>query len=179
MQEEGINPAMQMMNCIPMFIQMPIWIALYTSLSYNIDMRHEKFVFWIKDLTAPDALVHLFDSPGVHIPLLGSITGPITSLNVLPLLLAVAMFVQQKTMPKTPPPASGQSGAAADQAAQMQKMMPFMSVMFAIFMYNMPSGLTLYIMSSTFFGTLEQLHIRKHIKQLKEARRTKPASTGR
>ncbi len=59
---------MQMINCIPMFIEMPIWIALYTSLSYNIDMRHEKFVFWIKDRTAPDALVHLFNSPAFTFP---------------------------------------------------------------------------------------------------------------
>ena len=71
-------------------------------------------------------------------------------------------------MPRPKPnPAADKSGV--DQAAQMQKMMPFMSIMFAVFMYNMPSGLTLYIMASTLFGTLEQLHIRRHIRE-EEAR---------
>lgn len=164
MRESGINPATQVFSCLPMFIQMPIWIALYTSLNYNIDMRHQPFFLWINDLTVPDGLIHLFDAPGVSIPLLGAIMGPITTLNVLPILLAVSMFAQQKLMPRPKPnPQADKSGV--DQAAQMQKMMPLMSIMFAFFLYNMPSGLTLYIMASTLFGTLEQLHIRRHIRE--------------
>ncbi|MCH7703269.1 MAG: YidC/Oxa1 family insertase periplasmic-domain containing protein [Planctomycetes bacterium] len=168
MRESGINPATQMFSCLPMVIQMPIWIALYTSLNYNIDMRHQPFFLWINDLTVPDGLIHLFDAPGKTIPLIGMIMGPITTFNLLPILLAISMYAQQKLMPRPKPnPQADKSGV--DQAAQMQKMMPLMSIMFAFFLYNMPSGLTLYIMASTLFGTLEQLHIRRHIRE-EEAR---------
>jgi membrane protein insertase Oxa1/YidC/SpoIIIJ len=46
-------------------------------------------------------------------------------------------------------------------------MMPIMSVFFAVLLYSMPSGLNLYIMASSLFGTLEQWRIRKHIKEVK------------
>ncbi|MFQ5490553.1 MAG: YidC/Oxa1 family insertase periplasmic-domain containing protein [Phycisphaerae bacterium] len=164
-QTEGVNPAGQMLTCLPMFLQMPIWVALWTSLNNNIGMRHEPFCLWIRDLTAPDALIELGSS--FHVPLLGNMIGPITSLNILPILWAISMYAQQKLMPKPPKPA-GQSSAQSDQAAQMQKMMPLMSVMFALILYNAPSGLTLYIMASTVFGTLEQVRIRQHIRELEE-----------
>ena len=168
MRESGINPATQIFSCLPMLIQMPIWIALYTSLNYNIDMRHQPFFLWINDLTVPDGLIHLFDAPGYSIPLLGMIMGPIVTFNLLPILLAISMYAQQKLMPRPKPnPQADKSGV--DQAAQMQKMMPLMSIMFAFFLYNMPSGLTLYIMASTLFGTLEQLHIRRQMRE-EEAR---------
>ena len=57
-RSEGINPAGQMLTCLPMMIQMPIWVALWTSLNNNIAMRHEPFVLWIRDLTSPDGLIH-------------------------------------------------------------------------------------------------------------------------
>jgi len=165
-QSEGINPAGQMLTCLPMAIQMPIWVALWTSLNNNIAMRHEPFVLWIHDLTAADALLRFEGS--YHVPLLGSMIGPVTALNIVPILLGVSMYVQQKLMPKPKPP-QGQTSAQADQAAMMQKMMPLMSVFFALILYNAPSGLTVYIMASTLFGTIEQIRIRKHIKEV-EAR---------
>ncbi len=165
-QREGINPATGMLSsCLPMFLQMPIWIALFTALNFNIDMRHQPFCLWINDLTSPDALIR-FDHP-VHIPLISSLTGPITSFNLLPILVSIAMFVQQKLMPKTTPP-PGKSGQQAEQAAQMQKMMPYMTLVFGLFFYNMPSGLNLYIGASSFFGAIEQQRIRKHIEELKK-----------
>ncbi|MHC4064633.1 MAG: YidC/Oxa1 family insertase periplasmic-domain containing protein [Planctomycetota bacterium] len=165
-QSEGINPAGQMLSCLPMALQMPIWVALYTSLNNNIAMRHEPFCLWIRDLTAPDALIPFGGE--YHIPLLGTMMGPITSLNILPILWAVSMYVQQKLMPKPKQP-QGRSSPQADQAAQMQKMMPIMSIFFALIFYNAPSGLTLYIMASTVFGTLEQWRIRQHIKEMEAA----------
>lgn len=162
-RDEGINPAGQMFTCLPMMIQMPIWVALWTSLNNNIAMRHEPFYLWIKDLTAPDALISFGGS--YHLPLLGTMIGPIVALNILPILLGVTMYIQQKLMPKPKPP-PGQSSTQADQAAMMQKMMPVMSVFFSLILYNAPSGLTLYIMASTLFGTLEQIQIRRHIKHM-------------
>ncbi len=164
-QSEGINPAGQMLTCLPMMLQMPIWVALYTGLNNNIAMRHQPFCLWINDLTGPDRLIEFGGS--FHIPLLGAMTGPISSLNILPILWAVGMYLQQKLMPKPKTP-EGISSPQVDQAAQMQKMMPFMSVLFALMFYNAPSGLTLYILASTIFGTVEQLRIRQHIKEIEE-----------
>lgn len=165
-QETGVNPASQMLTgCLPMFLQMPIWIALYTSLNYNIDMRHQPFCLWIRDLTAPDRLID-FAGP-VSVPLIDLMTGPITGFHLLPILVSLSMFFQQKMLPK-PKPAAGQSSAQVEQQQQMQKMMPYMTLVFGLFFYNMPSGLNLYIGASSFFGMIEQARIRKHIEKLKE-----------
>jgi len=160
MMKLNINPAGQLMTCLPMFIQMPIWVALFLSLSNNILMRHQPLHFtWIDDLTAPDALIP-FASP-LTIPLFG---WPIASFNLLPLLVSVFMYLQQKTQPK-PPPNPNLSAEQRQQQEMMQKMMPMMSIMMLLIFYTMPSGLNLYIMFSSLFGWLEQMRIRKHIKE--------------
>jgi YidC/Oxa1 family membrane protein insertase len=162
-QEAGVNPATQMLSsCLPMMLQMPIWIALYASLNYNIDMRHEPFMLWIKDLTAPDAMIEF--SKCYSVPLLGSLIGPVCSFNLLPILVSAFMFMQQKFMPKSKP---AQAGPQSEQAAQMQKMMPYMTLFFGLLFYNMPSGLNLYIWTSSFFAVIEQWRIRKHLEDLK------------
>jgi len=165
-KEAGVNPAGQIFSCLPMMLQMPIWVALYTSLSNNIAMRHHGFLWWINDLTAPDALA-VFDG-GFNLPLIGVLTGEITALNLLPLLVGITMYAQQKLMPKAKPPATGQSDQAAQMQKQMQTMMPLMSVFMVFIFYNMPSGLNLYIMTSSILGALEQWRIRKHVEAEKE-----------
>jgi len=160
MMKLNINPAGQLMTCLPMFIQMPIWVALFLSLSNNILMRHQPLHFtWIKDLTAPDALIPF--ASALKVPLFG---WQIASFNLLPLLVSVFMYLQQKTQPK-PPPNPNLSAEQRQQQEMMQKMMPMMSIMMLLIFYNMPSGLNLYIMFSSLFGWLEQMRIRKHIKE--------------
>ncbi len=161
-REENINPAGQILTCLPMLIQMPIWVALWISLSGNIAMRLKPFVLWIDDLTAPDAL-YTFSSP-IQLPFLG----PIPDFNLLPFLLAIAMFFQQKLMPK-PKPNPNATEQQIQQQQMMQKMGPLMAVMMLFIFYKAPSGLMLYIMCSTAFGAYEQHRIRKHIKKREEA----------
>jgi len=88
----------------------------------------------------------------------------IDSLNLLPILMGVAFYLQQKLMP-------AQATASANpQAAQQQKIMMFMMpLMFPIILYPAPSGLNLYIMASTFAGVIEQYVIRRHIREQEEA----------
>jgi YidC/Oxa1 family membrane protein insertase len=160
-REEGINPAGQLFTCLPMLLQMPIWVALFYSLRQNIDIRHQPFILWIRDLTAQDALF-TFSSP------INVLIAHIDSFNLLPILLAIAMFIQQKLMPK-PKPNPTATDQQKQQQEMMQKMGPMMSVMMLIFFYKMPSGLNLYILSSTVLGALEQHFIRKHIKKHEEA----------
>ena len=161
-RDSGINPATQFLGCLPMVIQMPIWVALYLSLSNNIHMRHQPFFGWIQDMTAPDAL-YTFASP-ITIPIVG---WTLPAFNLLPFLMAVSMYFQQKLQPK-PKPNPNATQQQRDQQEMMQKMMPMMSIMMLIFFYKMPSGLNLYIGASSLFGTLEQWRIRKHIKQHEE-----------
>lgn len=164
MMKLNINPAGQVLTCLPMFLQMPIWVALYISLSNNILMRHEPFLFtWVRDLTAQDQLIP-FSEPWT-IPLLGA---QITAFNLLPVLLAISMYVQQKLQPK-PKPSPNMTDQQKQQQEMMQKMAPMMSIMMFVIFYNMPSGLNLYIMASSIFGAVEQHRIRKHIAEREEA----------
>jgi len=166
MMKLDINPASQVLTCLPMFIQMPIWVALYLSLSNNISMRHAPFLYgltWINDLTAQDAMIP-FSTP-FHVPIIGA---DMTSFNLLPLLVALFMYVQQKTQPK-PKPNPNQTEQQRQQQESMQRMMPMMSIMMMLIFYKMPSGLNLYIMFSSLFGWLEQARIRRHIREQEEA----------
>lgn len=172
-REAGINPASQAAGCLPMLIQMPIWIALYSALNYDINLRHAPFVLWIRDLSTPDAFMHW--DKAVNIPLISWFIGDVTNLNLLPVLLAVAMFLQQKFTPK-PKPAAGASPEQLAQQQQMQKMMGFMMIFMGLLFYNMPSGLCLYIMASSTFGILEQYRIRQHIEKQRNLPVTQKAS---
>lgn len=155
-REQEASPVM---GFLPMLVQMPIWIALYSAIYASIELRGKPFLpFWITDLSAPDALISF---SAITIPILGA---KISSFNLLPILMGVAMYFQQKMMPKNP------ASAANPQAAQQQKMMMIMMpLMFPLMLYSAPSGLNLYIMSSTFAGVLEQHIIRKHIREREEA----------
>ena len=163
--EAGVSPFAPVLSCLPLLIQMPIWVALFMSLYNNINMRHEPFLFgitWIDDLTAQDALIP-FSSP-VTLPLMGELT----SFNLLPILLAVSMFVQQKLQPK-PAPNPNMTDQQRSQQDMMKMMMPLMSIMMAFFFYKMPSGLNLYVMASSLIGTIEQYRIRHHIREQEAA----------
>ena len=171
-REEGINPA-GMLGCIPLLLQSPVWIALYAMLYFDFDLRHEAAFYglfqtiakgwpFLADLSAPDAAIPFgmtFD-----IPLVTMLTGPIGSVNILPLILGVVFFLQQKYL--TPPTSTAQS---PEQEMQM-KMVKWMSVfMFPVFMYNAPAGLTLYFITNSTLGIFEVKYIRAHYKKLEEA----------
>ncbi len=156
-KKTGATP---ILGCLPMLLQMPIWIALWTGLSAAVELRHAAFLpVWITDLAAPDALIAFTD--GIRIPLIGKW---IYGLNLLPLLVTVAMFLQMKMNPQT-----AQAAPDSPQAKQTKMMMYFMPVMMLFIFYTMPSGLNMYIMTSTFAGLAEQKVIRKHIKDREAA----------
>ncbi len=138
-----------------MMVQMPIWISLYSAIYASIALRGAAFLpFWITDLSVPDALIRF--AP-ITLPLVG---WKIDSFNLLPIMMGVAFYLQQKLMP------SQASASANPQAAQQQKMMMIMMpLMFPLMLYKAPSGLNLYIMASTFAGVIEQYVIRKHIRE--------------
>jgi YidC/Oxa1 family membrane protein insertase len=118
-KKEKINP---MAGCLPLLLQMPVFIALYQALAHTIALRNTPFFAWITDLSKPDAL---FSFP-FSLPLLGS------DFNLLPILMTATMVLQMRMTP---------TGTAPAQMAMMNTVMP---VVFLFFFYQMPSGLVLY-----------------------------------
>ena len=122
MKTHKVNP---MGGCLPMLMQLPVFIALYKVLGNSVELYQEPLGLWITDLSAKDPYY------------------------VIPVLMGVAMFFQQKLSPKT------------TMDPTQAKMMLFMPIVFTLFMLNLPSGLTLYILFSTLFGIAQQLFINK------------------
>ena len=176
-REAGINPAGNILSCLPMMLQIPIWIALWTALASTVDMRHAPFDgWWIRDLAGADA-IYTFKQ-AFYIPLIGALMGgPMESINLLPILLGISQVLQTRYMPRSTMPQQ-QGGGMTDQMEQQRKMMMFMSVFFVFLLYNAPSGLNLYIMASNMFGLLEQWRIRQHL-ALVEARQTTEEALGK
>jgi len=186
--EEGINPAAGLVGMLPLMLQIPILGALWTALNTDIHLRHAPLDgWWIRDLSAPDALVPF--SPPMDIPILswlpfvGYAFAGVTALNLLPILMGVSMWLQQKYMPKpamqarleaarTQSTSKKPSGGLSpeDQMRQQQMMAYMMSFMFPLMFYYMPAGLNLYWMATNVFGICESLIIRRQLERERERR---------
>jgi YidC/Oxa1 family membrane protein insertase len=136
-KENKVNP---MGGCLPMFVQIPVFIALFAVLRSAIELRYSSFL-WIRDLSEPE---NLFAG---MIPVVGS-------LNILPIVMAATMMWQQKLT-------TGANAAATPEQKQQQKMMAvMMPIMMLFFFYSMPSGLVLYWTTSQVI-MIAQLMIKK------------------
>jgi len=133
----NVNP---MGGCLPLLLQIPIFIALYQTLMRSLELRGARFL-WIKDLSMPDAV-----KVGFNIPGLGN------TINILPILMAGAMLFQQHIATKT-------SKKVGTQVEQQQQMMIIMPILFLFIMYNFPSGLVLYWLINTLLTVMEQYGI--------------------
>ena len=130
-------------GCLPMLLQMPIFIALYVALSKSVILINSKLL-WIQDLSLPDS---------VPLPLALPFVGK--DVHVLPLIMVAAMVVQQKM---TQIKMEGQDTSLEAQQKIMAAVMP---VMFGFIFYSMPSGLVLYWLTNTLWMTLYQLYLKK------------------
>ena len=157
MKEHGYGSAM-LLGCIPMLLQMPIWMALWAALQSTFELRHAPLLYgftWIDDLSRPDHLIEF--SEVIRLPLGFVLTG----FNVLPFLLGVVFWFQHKMTPKPP--------TMSPEQEQQAKMMQWMTLLFPVFLYSGPSGLNIYILTSTAFGILESKIIRDHLKRQEAA----------
>jgi YidC/Oxa1 family membrane protein insertase len=123
-------------GCLPMVLQIPVFFALYRMLNAAVDLRHQPFMLWVKDLTAPDRL-----DIGVAIPYLGGIP-------VMTLLMGITMFLQQKMTPSGGDP-------------RQEKIMLLMPVMFTFFFINFPAGLVLYWLVNNVLSIAQQYWINR------------------
>lgn len=170
-REEGVNYA-GALGCLPMFLQTPVWIALSAMLYFAFELRHQGAFFgvfqnltggnwhFLSDLAEPDHLISF--GRELHIPLLSGFMGPVESLNILPLLMGVLFYIQQKYM--SPPQAPGAMSPEMEQQIKIQKVL--MVVMFPVFMYNAPSGLAIYFLTNSVLGIFESKWIRKHAEKI-------------
>ncbi|MCK6477793.1 MAG: membrane protein insertase YidC, partial [Phycisphaerales bacterium] len=166
-REEGVSP-LGMLGCLPMLLVTPIWLSLYALLFYAVELRNTPAFYgviqaatgnawpFLSDLSHPDAFIPFGRS--FRVPVLSSMMGPISSFNILPILLGVVFFFHQKYLS---PPTTNQ---LTPEQEMQQKMVKIMSVvLFPVFMYNAPSGLALYFTTNSTLAIVENAWIRKHI----------------
>jgi YidC/Oxa1 family membrane protein insertase len=125
-------------GCLPMLLQMPVFIGLYQALLNSVELRHAPFVGWINDLSAPDRL------GGMQIPFVEP-----PGIPVLTLLMGVSMLIQQWMTPVT----------TADPT--QQRMMMLMPVVFTFMFISFPSGLTLYWLVNNVLTIAQQVVINR------------------
>ncbi len=124
-------------GCLPLLLQMPIFIALFGALRSAVELRGASFL-WIADLTLPDSLF----SFGFTIPLLGWAT-----FNLLPILMTAAMWYQGKM--------------TTSSGVKQKGFTKYLPLIFGVMFYNMPSGLVLYWITNTVLTMGQQYWLRK------------------
>lgn len=144
-QEAGVNPVS---GCLPLVIQMPILFGLYAALVTLGHALNNASFFWIPDLGFPQ---YTHGLTWVTDAFKAGSYGLLASYLILPILLVISQFVMQKWMTPTAAPASGDS-----QAQMMQQMSLMMTLMFGFFTLQVPSGLTLYWVTSNLLQMLQQ-----------------------
>ena len=128
----GINPAG---GCLPIFLQMPIFVALWGMFQSAIELRQQPFFGWIKDLSQPDVIYNL----GFKLPLFG-----IQEISGLAILMGVTTFVQQKMTVKDP---------------KQQSLIYIMPIMLTLLFMSFPSGLNLYYFMFNVLSIAQQYYI--------------------
>lgn len=130
-KENKVNPVS---GCLPMLIQLPIFIALYTAFSDSYELWQSPFITgWINDLSRPDTIANFV------------LFGYSLNVNILPLVMVASQFYQQMLTPT-----SGD--------ANQQKIMKFMPLMMLFFFYTMPSGVVLYWTMQNILSIAQQLY---------------------
>jgi YidC/Oxa1 family membrane protein insertase len=131
---EKINP---LGGCLPIAVQIPVFISLYWVLLASVEMRNAPWIGWIHDLAAPDTLFGVV--PGLNMPV-----------GLLPILMAASMFVQTKLNPTPPDPVQA-------------KVMMFMPIVFSVMFFFFPAGLVLYWVVNNILSIAQQWFITRNI----------------
>jgi YidC/Oxa1 family membrane protein insertase len=137
---EKVNP---LAGCLPILLQIPIFYALYKTLLISIEMRHQPFVLWLTDLSAPDPLtpLNLFGLIAWQPP-------AFIALGVLPILLGVTMWLQQRLNPTALDPVQ-------------QQVFAIMPWLFMFFMAPFAAGLQLYWTINNLVSIAQQLYMNR------------------
>ncbi len=131
-RKEKINP---LGGCLPVVIQIPVFIALYWVLLSSVELRGAPWVLWVHDLSLPDTSIS--DVLGLT---------PYFPIGILPIVMAISMFVQTKLNPTPPDPIQA-------------KVMMYMPIVFSIMFFFFPSGLVLYWVVNNLLSIAQQWQI--------------------
>ncbi|HEU4929956.1 MAG TPA: membrane protein insertase YidC, partial [Candidatus Krumholzibacteria bacterium] len=142
-REAGVNP---LGGCLPMLLQMPVFIALFNVLSHAIELRGAPWIGWIRDLSQQDVLFKL----PFTLPLIGD------NFSLLPLLMGAAMWMQSK-LGASP---TGQPGNPMPPG--FNTLLP---IVFTVLFYKMPSGLVIYWIINTALSVVQQYYIVRDTKK--------------
>ncbi|KPF92231.1 preprotein translocase YidC [Novosphingobium sp. AAP83] len=145
-KEEKVNP---LAGCLPIFLQIPVFFALYKVLTLTIEMRHQPFVLWIKDLSAPDP-AHVLNLFG----LLPFDPPSFLAIGILAILLGITMWLQFKLQPVAMDPAQ-------------QQIFAFMPWIMMFVMAPFAAGLLLYWITSNLLTIAQQKYLYSKHPQLK------------
>ncbi len=146
MKQEGVNPVA---GCLPMLPQIPVFIALYSVFSITLEMRHQPFFGWIRDLSVPDPS-NVFNLFGLlpYDPTALPGFGHFLHLGVWPLLMGVTMFLQMKMQPEPTDPTQ-------------KTMFTLMPLIFTFTFSSFPAGLVIYYAWNNTLTLLQQSLIMK------------------
>ncbi len=157
-QKEKINP---LAGCLPLLLQIPVFYAVYKMLSVTIEMRHQPFFGWLRDLSAPDPtniwnLFGLIPWDPASAPLIGSFLaggagGFTLGLSVLAIIYGLTMWLQMAMSPPAPDP-------------MQRKIFAWMPVMFTFIMAGFPAGLLIYWGWSNILTIIQQYVIMHRLK---------------
>jgi YidC/Oxa1 family membrane protein insertase len=139
-KKEGVNPLNP--GCLPLFLQMPVFISLFVVLRKAIEIRGESTILipWIKDLSQPEVIFSIDKIIPGGIPMYGS------NIALLPILMAILTFIQQKMTIKDP----------------NQKMLIYFMPIFMLVLFNsFSAGLVLYWTFSSALQIVQQLTLNK------------------
>ena len=122
-RDYGVNP---IGGCLPLLLQMPIFIGYFAMLRAAVELRHEPWLAWVSDLSLPDTVTHVGGFP----------------VNILPLLMGITMMLQMRMTPQS----------AGPNQKQMQIIMTIMPIFITVICYNFASALALYWTAGNIFS---------------------------
>jgi YidC/Oxa1 family membrane protein insertase len=144
----NINP---LSGCLPMFIQLPIFVGLYRALAVDVELRQAPLISdavrWCSNLAAPDMFLNWSAVMPTFIDSGEGMLGLGPYLNILPLAVISLWILQQNLFMPEP---------TNEQAAMQQKIMKYMMIFMGIMFYKVPAGLCLYFIVSTVWGIGER-----------------------
>jgi YidC/Oxa1 family membrane protein insertase len=130
-KKDKVNP---MSGCLPIIVQIPVFIGLYWVLIESVQLRHAPFILWIHDLSTKDPYY------------------------VLPILMGLSMFLQQRLNPPPPDPVQA-------------KVMMLMPIIFTVLFINFPAGLMLYWFVNNSLSFLQQWYIMRSMDKTEKSKR--------
>ena len=152
-KKHNYNP---LAGCLPVFLQLPIFMGLYRSLSVDVELRQapllSESIRWCSNLSAPDMLWYWEPYLPAMLAAPSGWLGPY--LNVLP-LITIGLFLWQQKMFMPPP--------TDEQSAMQQKMMQYMMIFMSFMFFKVASGLCLYFIASSLWGIAERKLLPKTI----------------